>query len=466
MKEIIVGLSKCRMLPIGQTTDAWDVLSVQNLIYEPLVRARNGRIFPALAQSWQIFDNGRKWIFSLRPDITFHDGSVCTMEDVVRSFEEMRNARDSFGMPGPFSRYLSGLEFNILNSNTLEVLSEYPNGDIADFLSEIFIRKFDHNTEQLIGTGPYELSNYEPNQKIILQKQKKYSSDLMYQKIEFRIIPDAEDRYEMLKTGQIHLAMNLDQLKDRPEENPDFKWHKSINTLSVIGFLNGFEAPFNNPEARLAINLAVDVKGLIHEVLHDLAVPASTVVSPFHCGFESTLQPIPYDPDRAKAIFSKVDLPSELVFRTPTFMPDRAVETSTYIVEQLSKIGLPAKIDIMKDRPEYAREVGAKKTGHIALFDSSPHSSYRILSDKISSEQKGLWWQGIKDEKMDSLIREAHAEYDVLPRERCYANALQYLNQNPYWLYLYHPIFVNANRPEVDDIELTHEGLLRFPGTW
>jgi ABC-type transport system substrate-binding protein len=70
----------------------------------------------------------------------------------------------------------------------------------------------------------------------------------MYQKIEFRIIPDAEDRYEMLKTGQIHLAMNLDQLKDRPEENPDFKWHKSINTLSVIGFLNGFEAPFNNPK--------------------------------------------------------------------------------------------------------------------------------------------------------------------------------------------------------------------------
>jgi peptide/nickel transport system substrate-binding protein len=74
-----------------------------------------------------------------------------------------------------------------------------------------------------------------------------------------------------------------------------------------------------------------------------------------------TLQPIPYDPDRAKAIFSKVDLPSELVFRTPTFMPDRAVETSTYIVEQLSKIGLPAKIDIMKDRPEYAREGRCKK---------------------------------------------------------------------------------------------------------
>ena len=216
----------------------------------------------------------------------------------------------------------------------------------------------------------------------------------------------------------------------------------------------------------MAINLAVNVDELIHEVLHDLAVPSATIVSPFHCGFESTLSPIGYNPDRAKALFSKVDLPSELVLRTPIYMPDHALETTAFIVDQLSKIGVSAKMDIKTDRPEYAREIGAKNIGHISLFDSSPHSSYRILSDKISSRQKGLWWQGISDEHINSMIDEAHSEADVLPRERCYAKALRYLNQNPFWLYLYHPIFVFACKPEIRDVQLTHEGLLRFPGTW
>ena len=215
MKKITIALSKCRMLPTGQTTDAWDVLSVQNLIYEPLVRAINGRIYPALARSWQTFDNGRRWIFFLRPDTVFHDGSLCTMEDVFNSLEEMKNAKDSFGMPGPFSRYFSGIEFRILNSETLEIVSENSNGDIADFLCEIFIRKVDQSRNQLIGTGSYQLIDFEPNKRILLRKRDSNDQTLMYQEIEFLIIPDADDRYELLKNNQIQLAMNLELKKNR-----------------------------------------------------------------------------------------------------------------------------------------------------------------------------------------------------------------------------------------------------------
>jgi peptide/nickel transport system substrate-binding protein len=123
-------------------------------------------------------------------------------------------------------------------------------------------------------------------------------------------------------------------------------------------------------------------------------------------------------------------------------------------------------VDVEHNRPEFARQVGRKEIGHIALFDSSPHSTYRVLSDKISKKQQGLWWQGLDDLILDEMIDQAHETSGIKEREFKYAQALRYLNQNPAWLYLFHPILVTACAKSINDIEITHEGLLRFPGAW
>ncbi len=466
MKKIRIALEKCRMMPLGQTTDGWDVLTVQNLLYEPLVRARCGQMNPALAKGWMVTDNGKRWVFYLRDEVRFSDGSECTMEDVHRSFEEMRNAKDSFGMPGPFSRYLAGLEFKVLNEKTLEITSEKPNGDVADFLSEIFIRKIPAEGMQPIGTGPYELAEYIPNELISLRKKASLNIPEAFDGLDFLIIPDADRRWQMLKSGGVDIAMDLDQLEEVPFDDPSVTFHKAVNTLSVMGFLNGYEKPFNDPKARLALNYAVDVEKMIRKVWKGLAIPSASIVSPYHCGFEHDIKPIPYDPEKAKELFARADMPDELILRTPTFMPERAPLAAECIAEDLRKIGLKVRIDVKEDRPEYAREVGRKETGHIALFDSSPHSSYRVLSDKISGRQHGLWWQGIGTDELDDMIDEAHATADVTPRQFAYAKAIRYLNENPYWIYLYHPVLVCGCNDASIDVELTHEGLMHFPGTW
>lgn len=467
MEKISVALEKCRMMPVGQTTDAWDVLTVQNLIYEPLVRGKNGQIFPALAKSWIVLDHGTRWLFFLRENASFSDGSPCTSEDVIRSIEDMRNARDSFGMPGPFSRYLFGVQLRTIDSQTVEVKTTTANGDIADFLNEIFIRKQSYSSTALLGTGVYELEDFIPEKLISLRKRadQQYSSAVVG-KLDFLITPDRNRRWELLKSGQVSIAMDLDQLDKVPFEDSSVNWYKTINTLSVMGFLNCFTSPFNSCEARMALNLAVNVDELIKEVVHGLAVPSKTIVSPFHCGFESELQTIPYDPDRAKALFSKAIMPEKLILRSPTYMPERAAESAAFIVRALENIGLKVELDIVEDRPEYARQVGRKETGHIALFDSSPHSSYRVLTDKISSVQKGLWWQGFADPDLDSMISTAHQVVGTKEREFAYARALSYLNKNPSWLYLYHPILVAASSKNIKNIEITNEGLLHFAGTW
>ncbi len=454
------------MMPLGQTTDGWDVLTVQNLIYEPIVRARCGQMNPALAKGWMVSADGCRWVFYLRDDAKFSDGSACTMEDVYRSFEEMRNAKDSFGMPGPFSRYLAGLTFKVLDEKTLEITSEKPNGDVADFLSEIFIRKVVEGKEHSIGTGAYELEEFVPNQKIALRKVAGKNIPEAYDHIDVYIVPDANQRWSMLKNGEVDVAMDLDQLENVPLDDPAVTFRKAVNTLSVMGFLNGYEKPFNDPKARLALNYAVNADRIIEKVWNGLAIPSATIVSPYHCGFDASIKPIPYDPEKAKALFAECDMPETIILRTPTFMPERAPRVAECIAEDLRAIGLKVEIDVKTDRPEYAREVGRKETGHIAIFDSSPHSSYRVLSDKISGRGGGIWWQGIGIDEVDDMIDEAHATSDVTMRQFAYSKPLHYLNEHPYWIYLYHPMLICGCADPAIDVELTHEGLLHFPGTW
>lgn len=467
MNKIRIAMGKCRIVPMGQTTDAWDVLTVQNLLFEPLVRCVEGQAKPALAKSWIILDGGRKWIFSLRDSVFFSDGSTCTMQDVKNAIEIMRSAKDSFGMPGPFSRYLSGVTINVIDSSTLEVISPAPNGDIADFLSEIHIKKQNPNGSDLLGTGPYKVAEIVPDRSILLTKRQNQNGiPSAYQNLEFLIVPDDHERLELLKSNQVQIAFDLEHIEGISFNDNSINWHRSVNTLSVMGFLNCFSSPFNNPEARLALNLAVDVDRLISEVMHGMAIPSMTVVSPFHCGFESDLHPIPYDPERAKEIFGRMEMPDELIIRTPTFMPEKADLIAAFIAEQLTQIHVKVQVDVEHNRPEFARQVGRKEIGHIALFDSSPHSTYRVLSDKISKKQGGLWWQGLDDPNLDQMIDDAHETFDTKEREFKYAGALRYLNQNPAWLYLFHPILVTGCAKTINDIEITHEGLLRFPGAW
>ena len=166
-------------------------------------------------------------------------------------------------------------------------------------------------------------------------------------------IASASDRYDALLNDQVDLATGLELLPSIPE-NDGLTLRKTTNTLSVTAFLNGYEIPFSQPEARLAINLAVDVDEIIDSVWPGLAEPAATVVSPFHYGFADSLRPHGYDPERAQKLFDACDMPDELLLRTPLVIPDRAPQVAALIKEQLSRIGIPVRIEEETDRPKYA----------------------------------------------------------------------------------------------------------------
>ena len=462
MNELRIAQSQVNLLQPEFTTDQPDLQTILALVYEPLMQWRSGRVTPGLVTSCEVRNDGRSWLLTIRDDARFHDGSPCTNEQVVQSLERMRGAGGSFGMGGVYSPYLEPLSFEPIGKTELLAESSAPTGDLADIFAAVYVGKQTGTAEPPLGTGPFRVEEYVEGELLRLSSVHRPDNDSQFSELIILQIGSASDRYSALLKGQVDLATGLELLPSIPE-NDGLTWGKTTNTLSVTGFLNGYEIPFSQPDARLAINLAVDVDEIIDNVWPGLAEPAATVVSPFHLGFSDALRPHGCDPERAKELFDACDMPEELVLRTPLVIPDRAPQVAEMIQGQLSRIGIRVRIEEETDRPKYALDTSQKRIGHMSLFDSSPLSTYRVLQEKISSQTQGLWWQGVKDSKADQLISAAHLSIDNFKRREAYSRCLSWLHENPHWLYLYHPVKLFAHRTELSGIDMDHAGLIR-PG--
>jgi peptide/nickel transport system substrate-binding protein len=104
--------------------------------------------------------------------------------------------------------------------------------------------------------------------------------------------------------------------------------------------------------------------------------------------------------------------------------------------------------------------VGRGQIGDLAIFDSSPASTFRVLNDKISSTVQGQWWQGFEDPALEPMIAEANRTMDHDARARAYGRCLRRLHDNPPWLYLFHPVEAFAARPDAPPMALDHRGVL------
>ena len=459
MTSLTVALASVDVPPPTRITDDSSILSLKRFAFEPLVGWERGQPRPGLFAAWDSDAAGRRWTFRIRDDAVFHDGTPVRAADILDFVAEVRAAVDSFAMKLPYARYLARTRLDSAGDRTVTVQSEHPFADILDVFSEFQIARAAPDGRPTIGTGPYRIAELEPGARAVLEAMGRAAGGV--DRIVLQAEPDAEARWNLLQAGAVDVAMRLDRMQRPPARDPRWRWIEATTTLSVMYYLNCASGIFVAPEARLAANLAVDKRALVRDVLHGLAAPSSTIVSPAHLGMATAgRDPIAYDPARARALLDALGGPGRILLRTPDRMPDRAPEISRFVAAALEKAGFAVTIETEPDRPEYARQVGRKRIGDLAIFDSSPHSTFRVLDDKISSGSRGVWWQGYHDDEVQALIAAANAAVGADAREAAYAACLARLRANPPWLYLVHPIALTAARPDAPRLALEPNGTL------
>ncbi|AFW00713.1 hypothetical protein BAR24_03395 [Gluconobacter oxydans] len=451
-----IAQEKVDFLPPNRVTDDRSILTLKGLVLEPLCIWKDGNIEPGLFERWETDLSGRGWSFHLRENPVFHDGHRCTASDVVAFIEAICQSTDTFGMKWSYARYFEQAVFSASSETCLRVVMLQPLGDLPEIFSEFYLSRPDPRGQFTIGTGRYRVDTFTP------QTYARLRSEADPEKIvEFLAIPDVMSRMEVLQNAHVDAACQMEALPPFTNQPREFEWISERGCLSVMAYLNCSQGLFSNPEARIAANLALDQENLCKTVYNGHAIPASTIVSPFHFGFNrADIPPTAYDPATAQFIFSSLNREEPVILRTPTFMPEHAPAIAEFIKQSLERAGLTVQIEVVHDRPDYARQIGRKDMADIALFDSSPHSTFRILNDKISSRTQGVWWQGFDDPVLEGFIKTANETISPVERSRRYASCLSRLRSAPPWLYLAHPDSIVATRSGIKGLSLDHKGSL------
>ncbi len=309
--------------PIGQAAPKiYEGLLDYNFDLEPV---------PALAQSFEVSDDGKTVTFQLQEGVTFHDGEPFTSEDVQFTVMEVLKKFHPRG-PNTF-REVTAVEtpdeltavFRLENPAPymIRALSGYESPMLPKHLFEGTDIRNNEYANQPIGTGPFKFVEWRKGQYLRLDKNENYWQDgLPYlDRIVLRFIPDASTRTAAMERGEVHMAAfgaipNIDVL--RLQELDDIEvttdGYSTINPMALIE-LDTTQEPLDNKLVRQAIAHALDKNFIIDNIWFGYGKPATGAVSSNFAPTGLYNPDIPQygvdgaDPDRANALLDEAGYP-------------------------------------------------------------------------------------------------------------------------------------------------------------
>lgn len=272
----------------------------------------DGRVVPALAESWDVAGDKVTWTLHLRKDVEFHDGSPWTAAVAKRNLDRW------LGRPEDFPRAQSYGFFKTITAvedNTLEIVTDTPQSGFVNWLS-YFAMGF-HSGESLdkygddvglrgIGTGPFKVSKFIPNERLELKRNAAYWGDeAKLAGLTVSTVPDASSRVSMVQTGEAQATLGL-----LPSMVPTIDNSNSAHVMSTpsvrmvfIG-INSQNANLTDVRVRQAFNYAVDAEQILKTVIDDQGKLAASCMPEQIPGYAKQ-QPYGYDVDKATSLLDE-----------------------------------------------------------------------------------------------------------------------------------------------------------------
>ena len=459
---------------------------VHAAVYDSLVyyNSRTFKVEPQLATAWREV-SPTQVRFTLRSGVKFSDGSPLTADDVVFSLMRATAKTSNYAV------YTQGIDRVVkVNDSTVDVMMKGPNPVLLNQMTELRIMskawaEKNKSTEpkdirakdetfahrNAMGTGPYTVKEWQPDQKLVLVANPNYwgKNESNVTEIVYTPIKSEATRVAALLSGELDFILDPStQDLGRLRSTANLKVIDGVENRTIFFGMDQFrdelpgsnikgKNPLKDQRVRMALYQAIDIAAINRVTMRGLSQPTGALVSPQVTGWtEGVNKRHPYDPEASKKLLAEAGYPNgfEVDFACPNNRYINDEEICQAVTAMWARAGIKAKLrtlPLVTYFPMIQRfEASIYMLGWgVPTFDAL--YSLQSLTRSVGTGGDGNYNVGrYSNQRMDYLVDRVKAETDLPVRNRMLTEALQLSNDTVSHIPLHNQIIPWAMKKNID----------------
>lgn len=402
---------------------------------------------PYLAESWKLSDDAKSLTLNLRRNAVFHDGKPITSADVAFSimaikanhpFSTMLGPVEKVDTPDPYTAIIRMATPHpaivlAMSPALAPILPKHIYGDGAD------LKNHPRNSQEVVGSGPFRLTEFKPGQRIVLEKFDKFflAGKPHLDKLIISITPDTQSLVLGVERGDIQMlpyavgSVDLKRLKNNPNLQITDRGYEGIGSINWLAF-NTARKPLNDVNVRKAIAFAIDKNFITKALMGGFATVADGPIVPSSPFAVPDLVKYPLDLKKSAEMLDaagyKAGANGERFKLSIDYLPgsdEQQKNVAEYLRSQLKKVGVTVEVRASADFPAWAKRIAAHD------FDMTMDNVFNwgdpvigVHRTYLSTNIKPIIWtntQSYSNPKVDELLNAAGTIVDPVKRKAYYA---------------------------------------------
>jgi len=450
MKEDVTSMDPLKAIQYGDIR--LNILVAQQLVAPD----RAGKFVGVLAETWDTSPDGKTWTFHLRKGVKFHNGQEMSADDVKWVFDHIMDPKSGAVMASTYKAI--GLTTEVVDNYTIKFMISSGMGPFLSYLALLnrsaIIHRDSYNADgsvsKMIGTGPFMMVSSKPGDSYTLQKFPDYwkKGQPYLDQVVLKVVTDPSARLNAIRTGDVDMTEDLPiaevkNLSKTPDPNFTVNVYYINSDERLV--MNNTRAPFNNKNARLAVEYALDRNQYNDAIFFGLGQVHNQAFVPDNLWYLDVPMIKP-DLSKAKEYFKASGLPEGTKVKM-LLMPNQTDRTEV-IQAMLGQIGFQVEFDTV-DSAAWTNQGKAYNFDLLlgtmtGIFD--PDRPYGYLQKSSSSN----WLVGGYDTpQMNDLLNAGRSETDVNKRKDIYKQVVQLVQDDAATMYVVGLPWVEAWRNTV-----------------
>jgi peptide/nickel transport system substrate-binding protein len=451
--ELVIGLHEEPPTLDPHASPSASTFMITSSVTESLLFLTAEReLAPSLAEAWEASSDGTTYTFTLRHDVTFHDGEPFNAASVKFNFD--RIVDPNFTAGGSLAALAGYTGTDTPDEYTAVVNFEnayapflvYAAGGTLGMVSEKAVTDLgDEFGTKIVATGPFKVESYTSKDNTVLVRWEDYNRQAggathegpaYLERITIKFVPEAGTRVTTVETGETNLITGVpSQDLNRLEGSANitvtkFPW---VGVPRIL-ILNTTLAPTDDVNVRKAVSLAIDRQALVDTVFAGIGEVASGMLTKVMLDDPSLSQP--YDPDQARQILEEAGWTGNDVRQKDGQSLEfilNVVDTgggappeAQLIQANLIDVGFDCQIRAQARAPWYEDNYNLRTHGPLMFLRAGDYDGlYSLFHSSLIG--KNFNFAGLDDPDIDEMLERGRTETDPANRRALYLELCQRL---------------------------------------